>query len=287
MERFKQSGLWLMVLALCTACEMQIQGVDIGRIFDSGKQVGQLWEKDVEEERRIGKETAGILLSRAELNDNDELQRYVNKVGYWLSQHAGRAELDWRFMVVESSAINAYAGPGGYIFITRGMVESLNSEAELAAVLAHEIAHVINKHHLQALKKKARTGLATNLAVLATQFSQASKQGKDDKVEVGGALDTVVNDLYFRGLDRDDELDADNLGLRILARAGYDPYALVSVLQLIHSREGSGDADMLRFIKLHPSAELRLQAIEPSLEQLDAVDLGYRVLDGRFRKYLR
>ncbi|OYX24853.1 MAG: peptidase, partial [Hydrogenophilales bacterium 32-62-9] len=101
-----------------------------------------------EEETRIGKQIAGNLLGAVPLVRDDKLQRYVNLVGNWVALQSGRKDISWHFGVLDTEDINAFAAPGGYIFVTRGLYQRLNNEAELAGVLAHEIAHVTLKHHL-------------------------------------------------------------------------------------------------------------------------------------------
>jgi len=95
-----------------------------------------------EEEARIGTQISGNLLGAVPLVRDDTLQRYVNLVGNWVALHSGRKDVDWRFGVLDTEDINAFAAPGGYIFLTKGLYRRLNSEAELAGVLGHEIAHV-------------------------------------------------------------------------------------------------------------------------------------------------
>ena len=100
---------------------------------------------------------------------NEALQRYVNRVGRWLTLHTERPGLPWHFGVLDHPNVNAFAAPGGYIFVTRGLVEKMHSEAELAGVLAHEIAHVLRKHHLNAIQKAAGTGMVADALSFAAR----------------------------------------------------------------------------------------------------------------------
>lgn len=106
-----------------------------------------------EEEIAIGRQIAGNLLGAAPLVKDEGLQKYVNQVGRWVALQSERPDLPWHFGVIESTDINAFAAPGGYIFVTRGLYGLLGSEAELAGVLAHEIGHVIRQHHLKLLQQ--------------------------------------------------------------------------------------------------------------------------------------
>ena len=107
------------------------------------------------EEVEIGDGVAETLLGARPLLDDPELQRYVNAVGMWVAQQSERPGLPWHFGVNDSDHINAFAAPGGYIIVTKGMMKQLRNEAELAGVLGHEVAHVTQKHHLKALRKAA------------------------------------------------------------------------------------------------------------------------------------
>src|SRR5690606_16704874 len=124
---------------------------------------------DANEGTESGNEAAAVLRGAApELND-PTLQAYVNRVGSWGAQHRQRPALPWRFAVLDDADINAFAAPGGYVFITKGMLARLTSEAELAAVLGHEIAHVTEEHHLDAIRKQARTKLLGMAATAAME----------------------------------------------------------------------------------------------------------------------
>jgi len=274
-----------LVFIFCTACGVKIQGIDLGRVFEAAGKVGDLGEKTLEEENALGENTIRALLSDSTINTQPHIQRYVNKVGYWLASHSSRADLAWQFMVLEDTAVNAFAAPGGNIAITTGLLYSLNNEAELAGVLAHEIAHVVLYHHMNALQTKSKTGLLLDIAILGAQVGNAktaNEKGELKGPEVSGMFDKAVDDLYYRGLDREDEYEADRLGVLLSAKAGYDPYAFVSVLQVIGSREGREEKDLARFIRVHPSASSRLSSLEAVLLVADSYELSNRILAQRF-----
>lgn len=176
--------------------------------------------------------------------------------------------------------------PGGYIYITSGTLEQLDSEAELAGVLAHEIAHVVEKHHLQAIQKEARVGIAADLAKFLRDSQRDTKQHNEMFAGMSpeAKLLQSVQDIYSDGLAREDELAADRLGMLIAARAGYDPMAYITVLQKIDSR--SQDSYFWeRFNKRHPSATDRLEALEAIAAALSP--LRGKVLNQRYADMIK
>ncbi|HYE41369.1 MAG TPA: M48 family metalloprotease, partial [Ramlibacter sp.] len=155
---------------------------------------------DEAKEVDIGRQLAAVLLGSKPLHRDAALQRYVNRLGRWLSLQSPRPHLPWTFGVLDDAGFNAFAAPGGYVFVTKGLVDQVD-EAELAGILAHEIAHVTEKHHLQALAARARSGLATQLIASQVRSSAAGQFVSAQMLALG-------RDLYARGLDRGDEFAA-------------------------------------------------------------------------------
>ncbi|PKM23116.1 MAG: peptidase M48 [Gammaproteobacteria bacterium HGW-Gammaproteobacteria-14] len=230
------------------------------------------------EEQEIGREAAAILLGAAPLLDNPKIQAYVNRVGLWIALQSERPDIPWRFAVLDDPDINAFAAPGGYIFITTGLLLRLQNEAELAGVLAHEIAHVIASHHLDAIRKEARLSLAGMAAGAALR-----EKGQDPeqlKALAGGA-----RLIYSRGLERSDEYEADRLGVVLAAKAGYDPYGLVSVLQALE-RMNPQASELGLLMKTHPRPQDRIARLDRSMRgPLDGMS-GFQLGEARFRQQL-
>ena len=198
------------------------------------------------EEIAIGRQIAGNLLGAAPLVKDPALQKYVNKVGRWVASQSERPDLAWHFGVIESNDLNAFAAPGGYIFLTRGLYKLLANEAELAGVLGHEIGHVIRKHHLKILQQSKMLDLGS---------SALSKQvGGNDKI--AGLIGSGA-EIVSRSLDKDAEFETDRIGVVLAARAGYDAYGLPQVLQEIGHTAPNDDSVALLF-KTHPLPDARL-----------------------------
>ncbi len=234
------------------------QAAKLGNVLTTThKAFGEMSE---EQERQVGEQAAAVLLGAAPPLDNDAVQRYVNRVGNWVALQGERPNLQWRFAVLDDNDINAFAAPGGYVFITKGLLMRMQSESELAGTLAHETVHVLRKHHLAAVQKGARMDLATLVAGEALQDDQRRAQME----KVTGSF----KELYSRGLDKEDEFEADRMGIVIAARAGYDPYGLPAVLQMLGAMNPKDGALAFMF-KTHPAPALRIQRLAPLLDRLE------------------
>lgn len=215
----------------------------------------------LEEENRIGRQIAGNLLGAAKLVPDRALQSYVNRVGEWVALHSGRTEITWRFGVLDTEAINAFAAPGGYIFVTKGLYRLLNNEAELAGVLGHEIAHVTQKHHLKVLKQSSLIGALGQVA---------SNKAKDSDPAIQNLIGNGA-EIMARGLDKDAEFEADRVGMVYATRAGYDPWGLPNVLQDMAALPAKDSRTSLLY-KTHPHPADRLAALGDAVgDRMDAV----------------
>lgn len=214
--------------------------------------------QDIPEPKEIqmGDGVASNLLGAAPLVPNAAVQKYVNDVGRWLALQTERPDLPWQFGVLNDDDVNAFAAPGGRVFITKGLLMNMHNEAELAGVLAHEISHVLRKHHLKAIKKGARTDLMVEF------LSEATKDKGSNKNLV--KLANAGTQLYARGLDKDDEFEADRMGVVIAARAGYDPYGLPAVLQTLETLNPK-DSKLALMFKTHPALADRLKLLDQEM----------------------
>ncbi|HEX6549322.1 MAG TPA: M48 family metallopeptidase [Gammaproteobacteria bacterium] len=233
--------------------------IDLGSLFNTLKTVKQAVKPaDLQQEEAIGQAAAATLLGAAKPIDNAALQRYVNEVGLWVALQSDRPNLPWHFAVVDSDDIDAFAAPGGYVFITRGLLLHMHSEAELAGVLGHEINHVVMKHHLKELQRAARIDLLG-------QAAQYELQQNGHNTELFNKVAGATRNLYSKGLDKDDEYEADRMGVVLAARAGYDPYGLLAVLQTLESIDPkSGRVQLL--LATHPSPASRIAALSAEMQ---------------------
>jgi predicted Zn-dependent protease len=247
----------IVLLALCLsgAGTAQAFNLDLNKLIDATKNVKDLKPVDEQGEAEIGSTSAANLLGAAPLVKDEKLEAYVNQVGLWLASQTERPDLPWRFGVMDSDSVNAFAAPGGYVFITRGLLLRMHNEAELAGVLAHEISHVLKQHHLKAIQKNAQVGLVGNLMSLTSSNDRGL--GADAK----NKMISISSELYARGLDKDDEFEADRMGVVIAARAGYDPYGLPAMLQTLEAMNPQ-DSDLALMFKTHPDPHKRLELLD-------------------------
>ena len=208
---------------------------------------------DEPREIQIGQQLSAMLLGSKPLLPDLVMQRYVNQLGRWISLQSARPNLPWTFSVLDDPGFNAFAAPGGYIFVTKGLIDRVADESELAGILAHEIVHVTSRHHLIALNKAARAGLLTQAI--------SSQLRNDVGGLVSGQLLALGRNMYTKGLDQGDELEADRSGVVLAARAGFDPYGLVAVLQQLRTA-APDDALFALSLSTHPPAQLRLNQLE-------------------------
>lgn len=261
-------------------CKVQLtpEGVmkTVGAIIDAQKDLTP------ENEYWTGRSVATNLLARFQYHYRDAaalragrlegLTAYVSQVGGVLAASALETRRDgdrpaplagWHFIVVESDTINAFAAPGGWVFVTSGAVLAATSEDELAAVLAHEIAHVARGHALGSIKKSrwagvAKTALDTSVQLDAQQLGDLTKA-------FDGAMDDIIDSLLVKGYSRDTEFEADRVGLAIMNRAGYDPQAFVRFLQTLEQKQPTGSGG---FSATHPSAKDRLGKVTAQASKL-------------------
>ncbi|HED18952.1 MAG TPA: peptidase M48 Ste24p, partial [Gammaproteobacteria bacterium] len=177
------------------------------------------------EEISLGAKYNEQILREMSVYPDPELAAYVDQVGQRIAKVSHRPQLNYHFTVIDTPTVNAFALPGGYIYITRGILAYLNSEAELAAVLGHEIGHVTARHSVRQQSAATATGIAGTVLGAATGVP-----GSQD-------LFSVFGKAMLSGYGREQELESDRLGAQYLARSGYDPQAMLEVIGVLKNQE--------------------------------------------------
>lgn len=268
--------LLISIVLLFTSCKttsLKIGNVDVGNLVNKSVNVFNASNIDEQQEVQFGENISAVLLGTRPLYDNKEVNFYVNQIGMWLASNSSRPDLSWHFGVINSTSINAFSAPGGYVFITSAMLKQLDNEAQLAAVLAHEIIHVVEQHHLNALKEGAMRDVLTASIFASVDAYQAntgaSKKQQEYKVW-SKHISNAAQNLYSKGLNREDEFQADQQGIRLLARSGYDPFAFITNLQLLNAI-AADDSSLALLYKTHPTPEQRLAALSGEINVLSTV----------------
>ncbi len=192
------------------------------------------------------------------LYPDDDWQAYIQEVGNRLAATSERPQLPWQFKVVDDDTVNAFAVPGGYIYMTRGILAHFNSEAQLATVMGHEIGHVTARHSVEQMSRAQLAQLGVGIAMVASeefrQYSQFAELGLG---------------VLFLKFSRDDERQADGLGMRYLLRASYDPHEAPKVFEMLE-RHGQvqGQARLPEWQATHPSPDRRVANLEEKISRL-------------------
>jgi predicted Zn-dependent protease len=212
-----------------------------------------------EQEYYIGRSVGAVILKKYKPYANGPANNYLNLIGQSLALASDRPETfgGYHFLIVDSPDINAFAAPGGLIFVSRGMLRCCRTEDAVAAVLAHEIGHVQLRHGLQAIDKSRLTQALTTLAAEGTKTFGRGKLVELTKTfegSIGDITSTMVNNGYSRSFER----DADSAAVAVLKRVGYDPNGLVAMLSEMQKNLKPGGLD---FAKTHPSPKSRIEEI--------------------------
>jgi predicted Zn-dependent protease len=225
---------------------------------------------------------------------NQALQNYVSNVGLRLAKASQRPNLPWTFTVLDSPEVNAFALPGGYIYITRGIMAYLDSEADLAGVLGHEIGHVTARHGAQRATRQQNAGLGVLAATVLGAVLEA--KGVSGATEAVGQVSQGVAAGYIASYSRDQELQADQLGAEYLARNQYDPKNMVDVIRVLKNQElfaeqvaraeGRAPRQSPGWLSSHPSSDRRLQEIA-DIAAKNAQLAGGRFADDGRARYLQ
>jgi predicted Zn-dependent protease len=210
------------------------------------------------EEYYIGRAVAARLLARNSLSQNRDATTYVNEVGQAVAKKSSmpRTYRGYHFGILETSDANAYACPGGIILITRGLIKECQNEDELAAVLAHEVAHIAHKDGVNSINKARWTEVLTSTgAEAARQYGGGVAGSLVSMFE--SSIDDVFKTLVVNGYSRAAEENADRAAVTTLTRAGYNPAALAAILGRLNSRGGGGG-----IFRSHPLTSQRVEAVK-------------------------
>lgn len=214
-------------------------------------------------EIQMGQEADPQIVAQFGLYDDESLQRYVSNLGQELAAVGERPELPWTFRVLDDPTVNAFAVPGGFVYITRGILSHLSSEAELAGVLGHEVGHITAKHSVNQMSKAQLTQLGLGLGMIFVP-----------EVAALGDVAGVGLQLLFLKYGRDDELQADRLGVRYMVRTDYQPRELANVMAMLDrtSRIQESSGRIPEWLSTHPDPGNRVEQIQAEIPKVEEGD---------------
>lgn len=234
----------------------KVNKIDPNRVKKGAKVAREMTRDFTEaEEVRIGRIVAARILATYPLSENAKLQKYVTLVGNTVAAYSSRPVLEWHFAVLETPVVNAFSAPGGYLFITTGALDHVTSEAELAVVIGHEIAHATEKHILKEIKRANVLAAGVDLAQ-----SEVGRGGLTD--DLARKIADIANEKLFKtGIGRREELDADRVGVQLAAAAGYQAKAYLHFLESLSALSKSRSSAFAQLGATHPRPDDRIKAI--------------------------
>ncbi|HEY8312013.1 MAG TPA: M48 family metallopeptidase [Gemmatimonadaceae bacterium] len=225
-----------------------------------------------QQEVQMGQEYSAQIAQQLPLISDPEVVRYINVLGDSVAHVTSRSDLDWHFYVVNSSEVNAFAVPGGYVYVNRGLIERATSMDELAGVLGHEIGHVVRRHTVKQMQQQQGANIGITLACVLTQV--CANQASSTAINVGATA-------LFAKFSRGDEAQADEEGFKNVVRAGISPEGLVTMFQKLiderNARPGAVDA----WFATHPLEEDRIADVQRLINTLTPAQLASLTKDSK------
>jgi len=225
-----------------------------------------------QQEVQMGQEYAQQINAQLPIIRDPELNRYINVLGDSIARLTSRADLDWQFFIVDAQEVNAFAVPGGFVYINRGLIQRADQMDEIAGVLGHEIGHVVRRHTVKQMEKAQGANIGVTLACVLTSVCNS---------QVAGAAINVAGGAVVAKFSRSEEAEADNEGFKNVVKAGISPVGMVTMFQKLleerQSRPGAVDSWFLT----HPLEEDRIRAVQAQINQLPPSTLARLGTDTR------
>ena len=233
------------------------------RIFASLVLAGTLSACGISQQQEVemGQDYSRQINAQLPIVSDPEINRYINVLGDEIARRTSRADLDWRFYVVDSKEVNAFAVPGGYVYVNRGLIERTSRMDELAGVLGHEIGHVVRRHSIKQMEKQQGANIGVTLACVLTNVCNS---------QAAGTLINVAGGAVFARFSRQDELDADQEAISNTVRAGISPQGIVTMFQKLIEERRSRPSAVAGWFATHPLEEDRIAATQATIAAIPA-----------------
>ena len=231
------------------------------------------WNITDAEERQIGEQVSLKLRTRFGVYQNEPVGKYVSLVGGALAQTSSRPGLDWKFIVLDTDGVNAYAAPGGFVHITRGLLGLMKNEAELAGVLGHEITHVTEKHTIGAIKQDKTISIGAD----------AAGSGSLTANLIAKLAERAFGDIFDGKFSQGDESESDKIGIQMANKLGYAPLGLAQALLKVADRNASR-TEPNGWFKSHPAIKDRIASIEKQIKNEKLA--GKATVEARYKQHI-
>lgn len=255
----------LVVVALLISCATTGPGGKQSLIIIPTSQevsIGEGMAQQVEEQEKVLPDSAW--------------QSYITEIGTRIVAVCDRKDIDYHFTVIESDVVNAFAAPGGYVYFYTGLLRSMDNEAELAAVMAHEISHVVARHGIKRLQASLGVALAYELV-----FGKKQSEVLATAVNVGMGL-------AFADYSRDNEREADNFGIYYMVKAGYDPQGAIGMFEQLAKLGDAGSSNIFeKLARSHPETQERIQNARDEIKQMQPLPSGLVLNQDRYQQMVK
>jgi predicted Zn-dependent protease len=225
-----------------------------------------------QQEVQMGQEYAQQINAQLPIVHDPEVNRYINVLGDSIARLTSRKDLDWQFFIVDSKEVNAFAVPGGFVYVNRGLIERADKMDEVAGVLGHEIGHVVRRHTVKQMEKAQGANVGITLACVLTGVCNS---------QVAGAAIQIGGGALFARFSRGDEAEADQEGFNNVVHAGISPDGMVSMFRKLLEERKTRPAGVEAWFLTHPLEEDRITAIQARINQLRPNELANLGTDTR------
>jgi predicted Zn-dependent protease len=225
-----------------------------------------------QQEVEMGTNYAQQINAQLPIVQDPEVVRYINVLGDSISKLADERNLDWHFYVVDAQEVNAFAVPGGYVYVNRGLIERAQKLDQLAGVLGHEIGHVVKRHSVKQMQQAQKANIGVTLACVLTSI--CNSDAAQAAIQVGGAA-------VFASFSRKDESEADQEGIKNVVRAGISPMGIPEMFQILLDERKRAPAGVEAWFATHPTEESRIAETTAMIKQIDPAILATLVEDSQ------
>jgi predicted Zn-dependent protease len=225
-----------------------------------------------QQEVQMGQEYVQQINAQLPIVRDPELNRYINVLGDSIARLTSRRDLDWQFFIVDAKDVNAFAVPGGFVYVNRGLIERTDQMDELAGVLGHEIGHVVRRHTVKQMEKAQGANIGVTLACVLTSICNS---------QVAGAAINIAGGAVFARFSRQDEAQADAEGVKNVVRAGISPVGMVTMFQKLIEERRTRPGAVESWFLTHPLEEDRISAVQTLINQVPPAQLAQLGTDTR------